>query len=96
MLVSDFDYALPASAIAQRPMARRAHCRLAVVDRASGGIQHSSFDQLGQWLRPGDLLVLNDSRVLPARVPCRRAPRGAGGVVRGVGPGRRGPGPAQL
>jgi S-adenosylmethionine:tRNA ribosyltransferase-isomerase len=91
MLVSDFDYALPASAIAQRPMARRAHCRLAVVDRASGGIQHSSFDQLGQWLRPGDLLVLNDSRVLPARVPCRRATGGAVEVflldaLRGQGP----------
>ena len=68
---------LPAAAIAQEPLARRSHCRLAVVDRASGRVEHSVFDALPSWLRPGDLLVLNDSRVLPARVPCRRPSGGA-------------------
>jgi S-adenosylmethionine:tRNA ribosyltransferase-isomerase len=77
-LASDFDYPLPASAIAQKPLARRSHCRLAVVERAAGRVSHARFDQLGQWLRPGDLLVLNDSRVLPARIPCQR---GTGGAV---------------
>jgi S-adenosylmethionine:tRNA ribosyltransferase-isomerase len=77
LLSSDFDYDLPTDAIAQEPLARRSRCRLAVVDRATGTVAHSRFDALGSWLKAGDLLVLNDSRVLPARVPCRRASGGA-------------------
>jgi S-adenosylmethionine:tRNA ribosyltransferase-isomerase len=77
MRSADFDYDLPPSAIAQRPPARRDLCRLAVVDRASGQVQHTRFSALPTFLRRGDLLVLNDSLVLPARVPCRRASGGA-------------------
>lgn len=78
MLTRDFHYELPPSAIAQTPLGRRSRCRLAVVDRATGLATHTRFDRIGEWLRPGDLLVLNDSRVLPARIPCRR---GSGGAV---------------
>jgi len=74
---ADFDYELPPSAVAQAPAPRRDACRLAVVDRASGRVTHARFRELGAFLRPGDLLVLNDSKVLPARVPCRRASGGA-------------------
>jgi S-adenosylmethionine:tRNA ribosyltransferase-isomerase len=79
MRSADFDYELPASAIAQRPTARRDACRLAAVDRSTGRVEHTRFSELGRFLRPGDLLVLNDSRVLPARVPCRR--ESSGGAV---------------
>lgn len=79
MLSRDFDYPLPASAIAQRPSAVRDLCRLAVVDRASGQVEHTRFRSLPRFLRPGDLLVLNDSRVLPVRLPCRRL--ASGGAV---------------
>jgi S-adenosylmethionine:tRNA ribosyltransferase-isomerase len=68
---------LPPEAIAQEPLARRSRCRLAVVDRAAGTVEHARFDALPSWLKAGDLLVLNDSRVLPARVPCRRPSGGA-------------------
>lgn len=77
MLTSDFDYPLPPSAIAQEPSARRDACRLAAVDRATGSVTHARFRDLAEYLRPGDLLVLNDSKVLPARVPCRRRSGGA-------------------
>ena len=77
MLTRDFFYELPSDSIAQRPLARRAHCRLAVVNRAGGAVEHSRFDRIGDWLHPGDLLITNDSRVLPARIPCRRASGGA-------------------
>lgn len=78
MRTADLDYALPEAAIAQRPAARRDRCRLAAVDRSTGAVRHLRFDALASLLRPGDLLVLNDSRVLPARIPCLRA---TGGVV---------------
>jgi S-adenosylmethionine:tRNA ribosyltransferase-isomerase len=74
---AEFDYALPEASIAQTPLARRSRCRLAVVDRDLGTVEHARFDGLGGFLRPGDLLVMNDSKVLPARVPCRRPSGGA-------------------
>lgn len=77
MLTSDFDYALPTEAIAQQPLFERDQCRLAVVERKTGTLTHARFHQIGQFLRAGDLLVLNDSRVLPARIPTRRASGGA-------------------
>lgn len=77
MRTDDFDYELPSSAIAQHPTSSRDLCRLAVVDRASGRVQHTRFRSLPKFLQGGDLLVLNDSRVLPARVPCRRPSGGA-------------------
>jgi S-adenosylmethionine:tRNA ribosyltransferase-isomerase len=77
VLTSDFDYELPPEAIAQQPLVQRDRCRLAVIHRLSGEVQHRRFDQIGESLRPGDLLVLNDSRVLPARIPCQRPTGGA-------------------
>ncbi|HTB23051.1 MAG TPA: tRNA preQ1(34) S-adenosylmethionine ribosyltransferase-isomerase QueA [bacterium] len=73
---SDFDYELPPEAIAQTPPRLRDSCRLAVVDRAARRVRHVRFRDLDGFLRPGDLLVLNDSKVLPARIPVRRASGG--------------------
>ena len=72
MKTCDFDYHLPAELIAQTPAEPRDSSRLLVLDRPSGQIEHTYFNQLGRYLRPGDLLVLNDSRVIPARVFARR------------------------
>jgi S-adenosylmethionine:tRNA ribosyltransferase-isomerase len=77
MLSADFDYVLPPASIAQQAPKRRDHCRLAVIGRAAGTVSHARFDQIGSFLRSGDLLVVNDSKVLPARVPVRRASGGA-------------------
>ena len=74
--VDDFDYELPAEAIAQTPAEPRDSSRLLVLDRASGRIEHARFAEIGRWLRSGDLLVVNDSRVIPARL---RAVRESGG-----------------
>lgn len=68
MLVSDFDYELPAELIAQKPAAERDRSRLLVVERASGRLTDASFPDIRRWLRPGDLLVVNDTRVIPARI----------------------------
>jgi S-adenosylmethionine:tRNA ribosyltransferase-isomerase len=70
--LSDFDYFLPADRIAQTPAAHRDDSRLLVLDRGTGGIEHRRFRDIGAYLRGGDLLVLNDSRVLPARLRARR------------------------
>ena len=56
----------------------REHSRLLVLDRSSGAIGHSRFDRIGQYLRPGDLLVVNDTRVVPARLTGRKK---TGGMV---------------
>ena len=66
--VDDFDYPLPPEAIAQTPAEPRDASKLLVVNRASGDIEHSTFRDIGRWLRPGDLLVVNDSRVIPGRL----------------------------
>src|SRR5262245_24952664 len=66
------DYELPPHLIAQRPAARRDDSRLMVLNRARGTIDHRQFRDLPTLLRPGDLLVLNDTRVLPARLFGRR------------------------
>jgi S-adenosylmethionine:tRNA ribosyltransferase-isomerase len=79
MLVSDFDYDLPERLIAQEPSTRRDASRLLVVDRASGEFVDSAFTELPDYLRPGDLLILNNTRVFPARLIGRRlrvTPRG--------------------
>lgn len=68
MKTSDFDYELPPELIAQQPLADRAASRLMVVDRATGEIHHEMFRNLGRYLAPGDLLVLNDTKVIPARI----------------------------
>ena len=72
MQTSDFDYDLPAEFIAQRPAEQRDASRLMVLDRATGSIQHAHFSELGQFLRPGDLLILNNTRVIPARLFARK------------------------
>jgi S-adenosylmethionine:tRNA ribosyltransferase-isomerase len=66
---SDFDYDLPTGLIAQSPAEPRDSCRLLVLDRASGQIDHRTFADLPDYLRSGDVLVVNDTRVLPARLP---------------------------
>ncbi len=76
MRTDDFDYDLPAELIAQQPAERRDQSRLLVVNRATGEITHSRFCRLPAFLRNGDLLVVNDSRVLPARLRGIREPSG--------------------
>jgi len=69
----DFWYDLPPELIAQRPAARRDESRLLVLDRAKDDLAHRHFYDIGDYLRPGDCLVLNNSRVLPARLLGTRA-----------------------
>ncbi len=76
MKTSDFYYDLPEELIAQTPLAQRDASRMMVLGRDSGAITHRSFHDLPEYLRPGDCLVLNDSRVLPARLLGRREPSG--------------------
>ena len=79
MKTSDFDYQLPKELIAQAPVEPRDNSRLMVLSRPDGCIQHRSFYDLPQYLRSGDVMVFNDSRVIPARVYGTRA--GTGGKV---------------
>jgi S-adenosylmethionine:tRNA ribosyltransferase-isomerase len=65
---SDFDYELPKERIAQHPAAKRDASRLMVLDRATGAIAHKTFRDLPEFLREGDLLVVNDTLVIPARL----------------------------
>ena len=76
MKISDFDYDLPTELIAQTPIEPRDASRLLVVNRASGSWEHRHFHDLGAYLHPGDLLIANQSRVLPARLLGRRAETG--------------------
>ena len=73
--VADFDFDLPEDLIAQQPPAERGQSRMMVMDRATGEVRDSHFSQFPSQLRPGDLLVLNDSRVIPARLYARRTLR---------------------
>ncbi len=68
MKLSDFDFTLPESAIAQQPADRRDHSRLMVPSPSGKEAVHLRFDQLPDLLSPGDLLVLNDTRVRKARL----------------------------
>lgn len=68
MRLSEFDYDLPEELIAQYPIEPRDHSRLLVVDKISGAWQHKHFFDLPDFLEPGDTLVFNDSRVMPARL----------------------------
>ena len=77
MKTSDFDFQLPEELIAQTPLERRDASRLLTLDRESGAIEHHHFYDLPRFLRPGDCLVLNDSRVLPARLIGHRPTGGA-------------------
>ena len=68
MDVKDFDYELPEELIAQDPLEDRSASRLMVLDRETGEIQHRIFKDITQYLRPGDGLVINDTKVIPARL----------------------------
>ena len=68
MKTSDFDYVLPEELIAQTPMEPRDHSWLMVVHRGTGAIEHKHFYDLPQHLRPGDALVINETKVIPARL----------------------------
>lgn len=73
---SDYDYELPEDRIARHPAARRDGSRLLLVDRASDDFEHLDFPDIVDQFAPGDLLVVNESRVLPARLRARRATGG--------------------
>ncbi|MCD6303255.1 MAG: tRNA preQ1(34) S-adenosylmethionine ribosyltransferase-isomerase QueA [Anaerolineae bacterium] len=76
MLTSAFDYDLPEELIAQHPAVPRDTSRLLVIDRATGTLCHQRFTDILSYLRPGDVLVVNETRVIPARVQARKVPTG--------------------
>ncbi len=71
--LSDFDFILPEERIAQDPAEDRDRSRLLVLDRRTGAMAHRVFCRIGEHLIPGDLLVLNDTKVFPCRLPARKA-----------------------
>ncbi|NBI61929.1 tRNA preQ1(34) S-adenosylmethionine ribosyltransferase-isomerase QueA [Clostridiales bacterium] len=77
MNIQDFDYHLPQNLIAQKPADKRDDSRLLVVHRDTGALEHRHFYDILEYLAPGDCLVLNDSRVLPARLFGTKAETGA-------------------
>ncbi|MCD8212093.1 MAG: tRNA preQ1(34) S-adenosylmethionine ribosyltransferase-isomerase QueA [Oscillospiraceae bacterium] len=81
MKTSDFYFELPEELIAQTPLEKRDSSRLLVLDRKTGELEHRHFYDLPAYLRPGDCLVLNDSRVLPARLIGQREPGGGAAEV---------------
>ena len=76
--LDDYDYPLPAELIAQHPARQRSASRLLVLDRSAPGLEHRTFSDLPGYLQAGDVLVLNETRVLPARL---RAKKESGGKV---------------
>jgi S-adenosylmethionine:tRNA ribosyltransferase-isomerase len=76
MKTSDFDYVLPPEYIAQTPIEPRDASRLLVLKRADGSMRHVHFYQIGEFLNPGDVLVVNQTRVIPARLFGRKIPTG--------------------
>lgn len=81
MQVSDFDYDLPLDRIAQEPLPERDASRLLVLDRRTGGVAHHHFRTLPELLRPDDVLVVNDSKVIPARLHGHKATGGRAEVL---------------
>lgn len=78
---TELEYVLPPDLIAQHAVEPRDAARLLVVDRASGRIEHRVFHEIGEYLEPGDCLVINNTRVIPARFFCRRS---SGGRIEGL------------
>ena len=76
MLVKEFDYTLPPELIAQSPLAARDSSRLMLIDKERGLVGETLFSDIVSWLTPGDLLVVNDSRVLPAKLLGYKVPSG--------------------
>jgi S-adenosylmethionine:tRNA ribosyltransferase-isomerase len=90
MKTSVFEFPLPKELIALRPLEERDRARMLVYERATGRVHHSQFFQITEYLRPGDLLVLNNTKVIPARLTVRKP---TGGklellIVEKLGPGR--------
>ena len=81
MKKSDFYFDLPEELIAQTPLERRDASRLLTLDKTTGAVEHHHFYELPQFLRPNDCLILNDSRVLPARLLGHRSTGGAVGAA---------------
>ena len=76
MLISDFDYDLPEELIAQQPLAERDASRMLVLDRKTSNWSDSTFRSFPEYLRPDDVVVVNNSRVIPARLLGKRAVTG--------------------
>jgi S-adenosylmethionine:tRNA ribosyltransferase-isomerase len=81
MKLSDFDYALPKELIAQYPLKERDAARMLVIDRGKSKIEHRNFKEIINHLRKGDLLILNDTKVLPARLIGRRLTGGKAEIL---------------
>lgn len=81
MQLSDFDYDLPESFIAQTPLELRDASRLLVLPRSEGEVAHRTFRELPDFLRAGDLLVFNNTRVIPARLPVHKTTGGRGEIL---------------
>ncbi|MBP8979966.1 MAG: tRNA preQ1(34) S-adenosylmethionine ribosyltransferase-isomerase QueA [Syntrophobacterales bacterium] len=77
MRTEDFSYELPAAAIAQAPLPRRDRSRMLVLDRTTGSIEHRIFHEIAEYFREGDVLVVNDSQVIPARLLGRKESGGS-------------------
>lgn len=81
MKTTDFDYDLPESFIAQTPVEPRDSSRLMILNRKTGMLEHRIFSEIGEYLRPGDLLVVNQTRVIPARLPARKETGGKAEIL---------------
>ena len=79
LTTSDFDYDLPEELIAQTPVEPRDASRLMVMDRHTGAVSHHVFSEIADMLSPGDVLVINDSKVIPARLRGYKAAKCCGG-----------------
>jgi len=79
MKTSDFDYKLPIELIAQHPLECRSSSRLLVMNKNSGDVEHKSFEDILDYINPGDCLVLNDTKVIPARIFGQK--EGSGGQI---------------
>src|SRR5437867_9217257 len=77
MKLSDFDYSLPPNLITQHPVEPRDAARLLVVDRSTGRLEHRVFRDLPEYLQPADVMVVNNTRVIPARLRARKPTGGA-------------------
>src|SRR5690349_18452258 len=78
MKLTEFYYDLPSSAIAQEPVTPRDHSRLMVLDRKSSRVEHKQFTDIADYLKPGDVLVTNASKVFPAKL---RGKKKSGGKI---------------
>jgi S-adenosylmethionine:tRNA ribosyltransferase-isomerase len=81
MKTSDFNYTLPQEMIAQRPLTPRDASRLLVLDKGNGRIDHKQFTDILEYFNPGDILVVNNSRVIPGRLYGRKPTGGKAEIL---------------